>query len=75
MKRGQVPKCLARAKKRNKFTPDEIEAMKVELFDNILYGYIECTDMDDDEATELARDEVERLTNKQVIKQYAEMKD
>ena len=72
MKRGQVPQCLHRTRK-YKYTNEDLEVMKLEIFASIEHRLVN-EGADDDEASELARDTVERLSNKQIIKKAEELK-
>ena len=70
----KVPKCLERTKK-HKYTDDEVEEMKIVLFDAITDSYLDCGDGfdeygDNDWATDQAREEVEGMTKNQIINMF-----
>ena len=54
-----------------KYTKKQIEKMKEDIYENIEGAYID-DGMDSDEASDLAREEVNDMTTEEIIKEYEE---
>ena len=60
------------SKKNKKYSLKQIEKMKEEIYENILGALID-DGMEDDDADSIARDEVNEMTDKQIVKEFEEM--